>query len=219
MGWGCDSCKIVCSSEFSSKYTDFTTYNFQSEEAREESKNKDTLLSYEEVFYEVGNKLFKIKSKKNIKKTEVYSTVVEALNSWGETKNEDGIVPKWKGSQPYKKMEPTNAFFYRIRITNYDDIRESTVKKLNLERAPNWEEVGEGWWVPIYKYKGLIVPYEIKSVLLKVVTTDANGTVVQIMLKLHFLMYVEKRWLLLLKISFLVITIVNNSIIVKIFSV
>ncbi|MCH2192915.1 hypothetical protein [Kordia sp.] len=128
-------------------------------------------------------------------------------------------MPKWKGSQPYKKMEPTNAFFYRIRITNYDDIRESTVKKLNLERAPNWEEVGEGWWVPIYKYKGLIVPYEIKSVLLKVVTTDANGTVVQIMLKLHFLMYVEKRWLLLLKISFLVITIVNNSIIVKIFSV
>ena len=68
MGWGCDSCKIVCSSEFSSKYTDFTTYNFQSEEAREESKNKDTLLSYEEVFYEVGNKLFKIKSKKKYKK-------------------------------------------------------------------------------------------------------------------------------------------------------
>ena len=25
-----------------------------------------------------------------------------------ETKNEDGIVPKWKGSQPYKKLKPTN---------------------------------------------------------------------------------------------------------------
>lgn len=177
IGWGCNTDKIVCSAEFSTKNTDVTIYNFQLDGNEVENKKKDTLVLYEAVFNEVGDKLLKIKPKKKYKKIEVYATVIETLNDWGETKNEDGIVPKWNGSKPYTKLEATNNFYYRVPIIKYDKIREATAKKLNLERAPNWDEVGEGWWVPRYKYKGLIVPYEIKSVLFKIITTDLNNKV------------------------------------------
>ncbi|WP_298516054.1 SH3 domain-containing protein [uncultured Kordia sp.] len=171
IGVTCDSNLLVCSTTFSTKKNDFEIFNFQIE--GQETK-KDTLLLYEAVFNEIGDKLLKIKPKKDLKKIEVYYTRMETLNEWGSTKNSDSIIPKWKGNKPFIKLEATNNIFYRIPITDYENIRESTAKQMNLERSPDWDHVGEGWWIPRYQYKGIIAPYEIKSILLKIITTDLN---------------------------------------------
>jgi uncharacterized protein YgiM (DUF1202 family) len=176
-GGGCDNYEIVCKSEFSTKSSDFSIYNVQTADYGNASKKKDTLLLYEEGFNEIGDKLLKIKPKENYKNIEVFYTTIETLNDWGETKNSDGIVPKWKGNKPYIKLEPTNDFYYRLPVIDYVKIREATAKKLNLTRSPDWDYLGEGWWYARYKYKGIIVPYEIKSVLIKIITTDIEDNV------------------------------------------
>jgi len=174
IGFTCDSNLLVCSTKFSTGKNDFEIFNFQIE--GQETK-KDTLLLYEAVFNEIGDKLLKIKSKKELKKIEVYYTRIETLNAWGNIKNSDSIVPKWKGHKPFVKLKAVNNIFYRIPTTDYDKVRELTASKMKLKRSPDWNEVGEGWWIPRYMYKGVIAPYEIKSVLFKIITTDFNNQV------------------------------------------
>ncbi|MGH1387186.1 SH3 domain-containing protein [Kordia sp.] len=172
VGVTCDTDLLVCSTTFSTKKNDFEIFNFQIE--AQETK-KDTLLLHEAVFNEIGDKLLKVKPRNDLKKIEVYYTRLETLNNWGSTKNSDSIIPKWKGNQPFIKLNATNDIFYRIPLTDYDKVREATAKKLKLERSPDWDVVGEGWWIPRYVYKGIIAPYEIKSILLKIITTDFNN--------------------------------------------
>ena len=177
VGWGCEQSKIVCSAEFSTKFSDYKIYNFQITDYLRTNIKSDTLVLYEEVFNEIGDKLLKVKPRGNYKNIEIHYTRIETLNDWGETKNSDGIIPKWKGSKPYVKLEPVNEFYFRIPKTDYEIIREFTAKELNLVRSPDWDLVGEGWWYPRYQYKGLIVPYEIKSILFKIIITDLNNRI------------------------------------------
>jgi hypothetical protein len=172
VGVTCDEGLLVCSTTFLTKNNDFEIFNFQLE--GQETK-KDTLVLYEAVFNEIGDKVLKVKPKKEFKKIEVYYTRIETLNAWGSVKNSDSIIPKWKGNTPFIKLNATNDIFYRIPLTDYENVRESTAKKLKLKRSPDWDYVGEGWWIPRYMYKGVTAPYEIKSILLKVITTDLNN--------------------------------------------
>lgn len=153
------------------KNFDITIYNFQVEGFKE--KHKDTLILFEEVFNEIGDKLVRIEPQKNMK-IEVYYSYLETLNNWGSAKDSIGYIPKWSDIAPYIKLKKHNNFFYRIPPTEYEKIRETTAKKMNLQRSPDWENSGEGYWYPRYIYKGIVVPYEIKSVLFKIVTTDSN---------------------------------------------
>lgn len=155
--------------------TNCEIFNFKIEDFK--VSKKDTLVLQEIVFNEIGDKLLKVKPKNNHRNIEVYYTRIETLNDWGNTKNNEGIIPKWKGNAPFIKLKVTNEFFYRIPTTDYENVRESTAQKLNLKRAPNWKDVGEGWWIPRYIYRGLIVPYEIESIILKIVTTDSNNEI------------------------------------------
>lgn len=172
MGLICPRGEIDCITDFSTNNNQFKIFNFQIEG---QSTKKDTLILYEDVFNEIGDKLLKIEPKKAYKKIEVYYTRIESLNEYGRKENSFGEIPKWKGHKPYIKLESSNEFYYRIPLTDYDHIRESRAKALSLERAANWDDVGEGWWVPKYKYKGVIAPYEIRSVLLKIITTDLKN--------------------------------------------
>lgn len=172
IGNTCENETVTCSTKFSTEEHNFEIYNFQIEG---NEHRKDTLLLHEATFNEIGDKLLKIEPKKGVKQPEVYYTRLETLNDWGTTKNAKDIIPKWKGQHPFIKLNVVNGNFYRVPKTNYDDTRELTAKKLNLKRSSDWDEVGEGWWIPRYNYKGLIVPYQIKSIILKIVSTDLNG--------------------------------------------
>ncbi|MFK7750729.1 MAG: SH3 domain-containing protein [Kordia sp.] len=172
VGFTCDEGLLVCSTKFSIKKNSFEIFNFQIE--AQETK-KDTLLLHEAVFNEIGDKLLKIKPRNDLKKIEVYYTRLETLNDWGSIKNSDSIIPKWKGNKPFIKLKAANDIFYRIPTTDYDKVRELTAVEMNLERSPDWDNVGEGWWIPRYMYKGVIAPYEIKSILLKIITTDIHN--------------------------------------------
>ncbi len=171
-GMTCEENEIVCSIQIATKQTQIEIFNYQIEA---QDKKHDTLMLHEAVFYELGDKLLKVKPKNDIKKIEVFYTLLETLNEWGNERNEAGVIPKWKGYQPYQKLEVVNQWFYRIPLINDENRREATAKRMKLKRSPHWDHIGEGWWVPMYLYEGLIVPYEISSAILKIVITDQNN--------------------------------------------
>jgi len=172
IGVTCNDHKIVCSTKLSTEHTELELFNFQIEE---QEKHVDTLIIHEAVFNEIGDKLLNIKPKEPSSKVDVFYTRIETLNDWGTAKNNEGQILKWKGNKPFTQLDAANESFYRIPLTDYENVREATAKELDLERAPNWDYVGEGWWIPRYEYKGIIAPYEIKSVLLKILVTDVNN--------------------------------------------
>ncbi|UTW65479.1 SH3 domain-containing protein [bacterium SCSIO 12643] len=170
-GVTCEDEYIPCSTKLSTPNCALEIFNFEIEG---QDHKPDTFALYEAVFNEVGDKLLKVKPRKEFQNIEVYYTRVETLNAWETAKDSNGIIPKWKGHDPFVKLEPFNQFFYRIPPTDYDNVREKRAQIMHLKRSPDWEESGEGGWFPRYIYKGQIVPYEIQSIILKIVTTDLD---------------------------------------------
>ena len=170
----CDEHYGKCDTKISFSNFDFIIYNYQKEGV---TTKHDTLVIYEAVFNEIGDKLIQIKPKADILNVDIYYARIESLNSWGSEKNSQGIVPRWKGHDPFINLSKKNSYYFRIPTTNYDEVRNKTVKRMNLKEAPNFHESGEGWWIPRYIYKGIIAPYQIESVLLKVVTKYKSGDI------------------------------------------
>jgi len=171
-GVTCEDEYIPCSTELSTQNNMLEIFNFEIEG---QDHKPDTLVLYEAVFNEIGDKLLKVKPRKEFQNIEVYYTRMETLNAWETAKDSNGIISKWKGHHPFIKLESFNQYFYRIPPTDYDNVREKRARIMHLKRSPDWDESGEGGWFPRYIYKGQIVPYEISSIIIKIVTTDSKN--------------------------------------------
>ena len=164
----------ACNAKLSTKDYQLNGYNYQMEAHH---NTTDTLFISEAVFNEIGDCVFQLKPKESGIQVKVYHTVYETLNAWGDTKNEEGIVPRWMGHEPYVQLQPTNENFYRVPVTDYEGLREARAKKMKLKRSSPWDYPSEGYWVPHYTYRGLRVPYFIEAILLKIVLIHPNGNV------------------------------------------
>lgn len=162
---GCDEDYGTCNTLFSLDGAEVTIYNFQTE-LREPTK--DSVILHEAVFNEIGDQIIRISPKEAGTSIRVYYARYEMLNAWGGEQNEQGIIPKWSGHEAYVELSPQNGTFFRVPLTDYEAVREARAAKMGLERSPDWERSSEGGWFPRYRYQGLIVPYEINAVLLKI---------------------------------------------------
>lgn len=163
-------------------YTDAATIivpNYQNEGLL---KRNDTIYIGEAVFNEIGDKVIYVMPKDSQAVVQVEYTCVEELNPWGARNAEGQLVPKWKHHEPFEQLPSLHQYFFSIPVTQYDSIRERSARALQLERSPNWDHVGEGWWVPMYVYHETIVPYQITSVLMKVTLHHKKGAKEEIIL-------------------------------------
>lgn len=163
---GCDEDYGNCNTLVSFEGATLSIYNFQTEL---QEPTKDSVILHEAVFNEIGDQIIQISPREAGTSIRVYYARYEMLNAWGGEQNEQGIIPKWSGHEPYVELKPHNNNFFRIPLTDYEAVREARATKMGLERSPDWEQSSEGGWYPRYVYQGLIVPYEINAALLKVV--------------------------------------------------
>lgn len=146
--------------------------NYQSDGKR---KSGDTVYVWEAVFNEIGDKIVYVEPTDSLANISVEYTCVEELNPWGAADSNGNKVPRWKHHEPFQHLNPIHNNFFPTPVTAYDSIRENSAKRLHLERSPDWDHVGEGWWVPRYIFHGAIVPYQITSVLIKITLEYPNG--------------------------------------------
>lgn len=139
------------------------------------TQNKDTTYIGEAVFNEIGDKVVYVLPNDSEAVVKVEYTCLEELNPWGAMDSNGLPVAMWKHHEPFEEIQPIHSYFFPIPITQYDSIRENTAKRLNLKRSPDWDYVGEGWWVPRYIFHHTIVPYQITNVLIRISLSYPNG--------------------------------------------
>ncbi len=157
----------------SAQYFDFSIFDYEVYEAISRS---DTLLLYEEVFREIGDHVVLIEPKIPAKKVTVFYGYEEALYPYQNLDTTQTELPQvWHSSPVFTEIKNAKANAFMVPTVLYDAIRESRAEQLNLQRVKDWEQGGEGGWIPRYIYKNSEASYSITSVLLRVEIVDLDG--------------------------------------------
>lgn len=170
-GSSCRNNKEWCGNTVVMRNFNFNIYGYSNDDI---FYKKDTVELLESIGTDISDKLLYIKPQSDSVKVQVFYAIHELLSYWSE----DGSQPQFlfNGYQPYKALKAKNQYFFRIPQVNSDSIRESRAINEGWKEAPNFREVGEGWWVPSYIHQGKQGFYTIDGMYLKVILTYPNGT-------------------------------------------
>lgn len=162
-----------CIYQNSTQHFDFSIFDYEVYEA---TWKPDTLLLFEEVFREIGDHILLIEPKIPAQKVTVYYGYEESLYPYENLDTTQSELPQvWHSTPVFTEIKNSKANAYMVPTVLYDEIRDSRAEQLNLQRVHDWEQGGEGGWIPRYIYKNSEASYFINSVLFKVEIVDLDG--------------------------------------------
>lgn len=164
-----DSCRV----QLYTKEYNFTIYGFSIEG---HETNLDTLHLYEEVFFEIGDQMAVLETIHPGASVELWYTYEERLWPYDTTTPEGDSIELWIGAEPFEKISSFQDKYYRLPPTPYNELMEFREEKMGLIRVPDWEEGGEGGWIPRFLYRGVRHSYVIEALLLKAILRYPDGT-------------------------------------------
>jgi hypothetical protein len=150
-----------------------TIYNFSIEGHQ---WSYDTLIMYEEVFFEIGDNLLALEIVASGNTPEVWYTYEERMWPYEVVTPAGDSIQPWLDAEPFQRLPVFNGKYFRLPQTPYNDLMEAREKNLGLERVPDWDQGGEGGWVPRFMYRGVRHSYLVESLLLKVKYLAMDGS-------------------------------------------